>query len=80
MFKKFLGVASLALLLGFVACSDDNPSVPFVEPNAGESSSSIEPAPGSSETADDASSSSVVSVSSSSADAPVDPAACLWNG
>lgn len=80
MFKKFLGVASSALLLGFVACSDDNPSVPFVEPNASESSSSIEPAPGSSETADDASSSSVASVSSSSADALVDPAACLWNG
>ena len=80
MFKKFLGVASSALLLGFVACSDDNPSVPFVEPNAGESSSSIEPAPGSSETADDASSSSVASVSSSSADALVDPTACLWNG
>lgn len=80
MFKKFLGVASSALLLGFVACSDDNPSVPFAEPNASESSSSIEPAPGSSETADDASSSSVASVSSSSADALVDPTACLWNG
>ena len=72
MFKKFLGVASSALLLGFVACSDDNPSVPFVEPNAGESSSSIEPAPGSS--------GAVENVSSSSANAPVDPAACLWNG
>ena len=80
MFEKFLVFASSALLLGVVACSDDNPSVPFVEPNAGESSSSIEPAPGSSGAMEDASSSSVAGVSSSSAGASVDPAACLWNG
>jgi len=80
MFNKFLGIASSALLFGVVACSDENPSVPIAEPIANESSSSIEPAPGSSGVADDASSSSVAGVSSSSADSPVDPAACLWNG
>ena len=40
MFRRILGGVISALLLGVIACSDDNPSVPFVEPIAGENSSS----------------------------------------
>ena len=80
MFRRILGGVVSVLLLGVVACSDDNPSVPFVEPNVDESSSSVETAPESSDAVENISSSSVAGVSSSSAGASVDPAACLWNG
>ena len=42
MFRRILGGTISALLLGLFACSDDNPSVPLVEPIADESSSSAE--------------------------------------
>ena len=42
MFRKILGIALSALLFVVAACSDDNPSVPFVEPVAEGSSSSVD--------------------------------------
>lgn len=93
MFRKILGGVVSALLLGVVACSDDNPSGGFDVPAYGDSSSSVEPAPKSSDgaggsVANVASSSSenvatslssVAANSSSSAKVPKNTAACLWN-
>ena len=92
MIRKLLGIAASALLLGLVACSDDNPSGSFdVPPVAGESSSSVV-APSSSDVGGSAanvsssssenvaaSSSSVTTNSSSSAKTPKNTAACMWN-
>lgn len=93
MSRKILGIALSALLFVIAACSDDNPSVSLVEPVADESSSSIEPAPKSSDDVGGSaanvassssqnvaeSSSSVIANSSSSAKTPKNTAACLWN-
>lgn len=87
MFRRFSGVAASALLLGFVACSDDNPSGSFDVPAYGNSSSSVETIPGSSDgvgmsssVVGGESSSSVIVNSSSSAKTPKNTAACLWRG
>ena len=93
MFRRISGIAASALLLGFVACSDDNPSGGFDVPAYGDSSSSVEPAPKSSDDVGGSaanvassssqnvaeSSSSVIANSSSSAKTPKNTAACLWN-
>ena len=88
MFRRILGGVVSVLLLGVVACSDDNPSAQLVEPNVDESSSSVDryemsssvAGTSSSRAIETSSSSAIAENSSSSADAPVDPAACLWNG
>ena len=94
MFRRFSGVAASALLLGFVACSDDNPSGGFDVPVYGDSSSSVEPAPKSSGDVGGSaanvassssqnvaeSSSSVIANSSSSVKVPKNTAACMWKG
>ena len=92
-YKANLGIAAAALLLGVVACSDDNPSGGFDVPAYGDSSSSVEPAPKSSDDVGGSvanvssssenvamSSSSVTANSSSSAKVPKNTAACLWRG
>ncbi|SHK42256.1 hypothetical protein [Fibrobacter sp. UWB12] len=93
MFRRISGIAASALLLGFVACSDDNPSGGFDVPAYGDSSSSVEPAPKSSDDVGGSaanvassssqnvaeSSSSVIANSSSSAKTPKNTTACLWN-
>lgn len=94
MFRRILDIAASALLFGFVACSDDNPSGSFDVPAYGNSSSSVEPAPKSSDDVGGSaanvassssqnvaeSSSSVIANSSSSAKTPKNTAACLWRG
>ena len=87
MFRRISGIAASALLLGFVACSDDNPSGGFDVPAYGDSSSSVETVPGSSDgvgmsssVVGGESSSSVIVNSSSSAKTPKNTAACLWRG
>lgn len=87
MFRRILDIAASALLFGFVACSDDNPSGSFDVPVYGDSSSSVETAPGSSDgvgmsssVVGGESSSSVIVNSSSSAKTPKNTAACLWRG
>ena len=94
MFRRILDIAASALLLGFVACSDDNPSGGFDVPAYGDSSSSVELAPQSSDDVGGSaanvassssqnvaeSSSSVIVNSSSSAKTPKNTAACLWRG
>ena len=94
MYKANLGIAVAALLLGVVACSDDNPSGGFDVPAYGDSSSSVETVPGSSGDVGGsaanvalsssqnaaASSSSVTANSSSSAKMPKNTAACMWKG
>ncbi len=96
MLKKILGIASSALLLGVVACSDDNPSDSFTASPVygessssviGESSSSVGPAPESSGAVGTSSSviaknssSSMIANSSSSAKTPKNTAACMWRG
>ena len=87
MFRRILDIAASALLLGLVACSDDNPSGSFDVPAYGNSSSSVETVPGSSDgvgmslsVVGGESSSSVIVNSSSSAKTPKNTAACLWRG
>lgn len=87
MFRRILDIAASALLFGFVACSDDNPSGSFDVPAYGNSSSSVETVPGSSDgvgmsssVVGGESSSSVIVNSSSSAKTPKNTAACLWRG
>lgn len=87
MFRRILDIAASALLFGFVACSDDNPSGSFDVPAYGNSSSSVESVPGSSDgvgmsssVVGGESSSSVIVNSSSSAKTPKNTAACLWRG
>lgn len=89
MYKANLGIAAAALLLGVVACSDDNPSdASVVSPESSgtlvvsnESSSSIVAGAVSSSSPNvAASSSSVTANSSSSAKAPKNTAACMWKG
>ena len=94
MYKANLGIAVAALLLGVVACSDDNPSGGFDVPAYGDSSSSVETVPGSSGDVGGsaanvalssspnvaASSSSETANSSSSAKMPKNTAACMWKG
>lgn len=87
MFRRILDIAAGALLFGFVACSDDNPSGSFDVPAYGNSSSSVETVPGSSDgvgmsssVVGGESSSSVIVNSSSSAKTPKNTAACLWRG
>lgn len=87
MFRRILDIAASALLFGFVACSDDNPSGSFDVPAYGNSSSSVETVPGSSDgvgmsssVVGGGSSSSVIANSSSSAKTPKNTAACLWRG
>ena len=94
MFRRILGGTISALLLGLFACSDDNPSGGFDIPAYGDSSSSVEPAPKSSDGAGGSaanvsssssenvtmSSSSVTANSSSSAKVPKNTAACMWKG
>lgn len=95
MYKANLGIAAAALLLGVVACSDDNPSdASVVSPESsgtpvvsGESSSSVAESISGGSAANVSSSSenvatsssSVTANSSSSAKAPKNTAACLWN-
>jgi len=86
-FRRILDIAASALLFGFVACSDDNPSGSFDVPAYGNSSSSVETVPGSSDgvgmsssVVGGESSSSVIVNSSSSAKTPKNTAACLWRG
>ena len=76
MFRKILGLAASAMMFGFIACSDNNPSGGFdAPPVAGESSSSVV-SPSSSDVGG-----SAANVSSSSvAESSNDNAACLWNG
>ena len=94
-YKANLGIAAAALLLGVVACSDDNPSdASVVSPESsgtpvvsGESSSSVAESISGGSAANVSSSSenvatsssSVTANSSSSAKAPKNTAACLWN-
>ncbi len=95
MYKANLGIAA-ALLLGVVACSDDNPSdASVVSPESsgtpvvsGESSSSVAESSSGGSAANVSSSSenvtmsssSVTANSSSSAKVPKNTAACLWRG
>jgi len=94
-YKANLGIAAAALLLGVVACSDDNSSdASVVSPESsgtpvvsGESSSSVAESISGGSAANVSSSSenvatsssSVTANSSSSAKAPKNTAACLWN-
>ena len=81
MFGKILGVAGCAILFGLVACSDDNPSGGSVSPVTDESSSSVvgSSSDGAGGGAANVSSSGLTANSSSSAKAPKNTAACLWN-
>ena len=81
MFGKILGVAGCAILFGLVACSDDNPSGGSVSPVTDESSSSVvgSSSDGAGGSAANVSSSGLTANSSSSAKAPKNTAACLWN-